>query len=388
MLGMRLRRARGEERRLPLGLRSLGICLIASCLIAESVPAAEGPYTVAKLTVDVTAKDAVAAKAKGIAEAERRALNIVLRRLVPFNALAQLPGIEPGDAESLVKGFTIRSEKYSTTRYIATLDFAFNDAAVNELLARNSIPIGMDRAPSISILPVVLNGDKVSSVGEGWRQAWLDLDLANGVIPATVLQPRPELTASAVRAILAGDARAYAAVQGTYNDQPLVVAVGQPVEGGKFTTRLAGVDGVGALNFGRSATLPRGDRQTAARDNAAYALAILENRWKAMHSEGGAQITPVRTEEGAPAEAPAPQGEPERNVVALVEFSGLKAWQDIRGRLMRVPGVQALEVNSLSPRLASITFDYAGSLGKLQKVLGDSGFSFENGEENFVIKAR
>jgi hypothetical protein len=74
--------------------------------------------------------------------------------------------------------------------------------------------------------------------------------------------------------------------------------------------------------------------------------------------------------------------------VALVQFAGLKEWQQIRARLIHVPGIQALEVNSLSARTASITFDYAGSLGRLQKVLGDSGFAFENGEDNFLIRAR
>lgn len=374
-------------RRVALALGVLGAALGWAVPRAE---AAGNPYTVAKLSVDVTAKDAVTAKAKAIAEAEQRALGIVLRRLVPFNALAAVAGLDPGNAESLIEGFTIRSEKYSTTRYIGSFDFTFNQAAVNQLLASRGIRAGLDPAPSISVLPVVLDGDKVLSAGDSWRQAWLDLDLTNGVIPATVLQPRPELTASAVRGVLAGDARAYAAVQGTYNDQPLVIAVGQPVGGGKFTTRLAGVDGVGPINFGRTTMVPKGGRDEAARDNAAFALAILENRWKAVRSDGGAPATPVSTgqDSEAPPQAAAPQGEPGRNVVALVEFSGLKQWQDMRGRLMHVPGVQALEVNSLSPRMASITFDYAGSLGKLQQVLGDNGFSFENGEENFVIRAR
>ena len=43
---------------------------------------------------------------------------------------------------------------------------------------------------------------------------------------------------------------------------------------------------------------------------------------------------------------------------------------------MQVAGIQALEVNSLSARAASITFDYAGSLGRLQKELDQNGFVF------------
>ena len=81
-------------------------------------------------------------------------------------------------------------------------------------------------------------------------------------------------------------------------------------------------------------------------------------------------------------------GEPERSVVALVEFSGLQQWQEMRNRLMYVPGLQGFEVNQLSARGASVSFGYAGSLGHLQKVLAKNGFSFENAEDNFIIRAR
>ena len=84
----------------------------------------------------------------------------------------------------------------------------------------------------------------------------------------------------------------------------------------------------------------------------------------------------------------APKSEVPRNVVAQVEFSSLKDWQDIRGRLMNVAGIQALEVNTLSARAASITFDYAGSLGQLQQVLGQNGFEFGEREGTFVLRSR
>lgn len=362
----------------------LGLGLAIGAFAPRVEAADESPYTVAKLSVDITAKNAVAAKAEAIAEAERRGLQIVLRRLVPLQAYAELPALEPSDVDPLISGLSIRSEKYSTTRYIASFDVGFNEQAVKQLLASRNISLDETRAPSIAILPLVIEGDKVKSAGEGWRQAWLDLDLTHGMTPATVLAPRPGLDAGMVRAILAGDPAAYASVQGSYSDQPLVIAVGQTGDGGQFTTRLAGADAVGRINFGRTDALDGEDSKAAPRDAAEFALAVLESRWKVMQS-GGAEAEPVRYEEGVPAAA-AP--EPGRNVVALVQFAGLKEWQDIRGRLMRVPGIQALEVNALSARTASVTFDYAGSLGRLQKVLGENGFAFENGEDNLVIRAR
>jgi hypothetical protein len=366
----------------------LGFCLAAGLMAGAAQAAEDTPYTVSKLAVDVTAKNAVAAKAKAMAEAQKRGIDTVLRRVVPFSFYAKLPDLQPQQVETLVNGMAIRKEQYSTTRYIASLDVIYNEQGVKELLAGLGIPVSEERAPLISILPLVVEGNKVKSGNEPWRQAWLDLDLTHGLTPANVSQPRPELEAGMVRAVLAGDASAFAAVQRDYGSAPLVIAVGQPADGGRFVTRLAGTDGVGRINYGRS-DKAIGTAPKAAQDAASFAYAVLENRWKATRAAPDPVAAPANYQEGMPPPEAAPQqGEPGRLVTAVVVFAGLKEWQQIRGRLTQVPGLQSLEINSLSARTASITFDYAGSLGHLQQVLGESGFSFENREEAFVLRAR
>jgi hypothetical protein len=352
---------------------------------------------VAKVAVDVTSKSAVDAKSQAMAQAEQEGLAIVLRRVAPFGAIAQLPDLGGQQAEALVDGLSIRSERMSTTRYIASFDITYNEQGVKQLLADHNIPVSEARAPSILILPVVLDGDKVRGAGESWQAAWLDLDAAHGLAPATIVQPRTELNAGTLRAALAGDQHAYAEIKSGYTDQPLVVAIGQPAKDGSFVTRLVGTDSVGKINYGRSVTLKR-DAKLTEREEAEFALALLESRFKAMQETAGvsAEAAPAAYEPGGYAQQPPAAagqpgrqgGEPERNVMALVEFSGLKEWQQIRAKLMYVPGLQALEVSSLSARGAQVTFDYAGSLGKLQQVLAQNGFSFENADESFIIRAR
>jgi hypothetical protein len=368
----------------------LGLCLALGLAASPARAADDTPYTVSKIAVDVTAKNAVAAKANATAEAEKRGLDIVLRRVVPFSFFGKLPDLQPQQVEALVNGISIRKEQYSTTRYIASLDVIFNEQGVKELLTSLGIPVSEERAPLISILPLVIDGNKVKSGNEAWRQAWLDLDLTHGLTPANVLQPRPGLEAGMVRAVLAGDASAIAAVQREYGSAPLVIAVGQKVEGGRFVTRLAGADGVGRINYGRSDKISGATPKAAAQDAASFAYAVLENRWKATRAAPDPVAVPVNYQEGStpPPQAAPQQSEPGRLVTAVVVFAGLKEWQQIRGRLVQVPGLQRLEVNSLSARTASITFDYAGSLGHLQQVLSQSGFSFENREEAFVLRAR
>ncbi|HEU4476492.1 MAG TPA: DUF2066 domain-containing protein [Methyloceanibacter sp.] len=364
-------------------------CVFATNLSGVRALAADGLYEVAKISVDTTAADAVAARTMGMAEAQARAIKTVLQRLVPAGAEAQLPELSNEDIEGLVNGVSIRSEQNSTTRYIATLDVSVSEQGIKQLLHDYGVPYSEERAPSISILPILVQGGSIQS-DEDWRRAWDDLDLAHSMTPATILRARPELSFDAVKAVLAGDAQTLESMQAEYGYGALVLAVGE-VAGGKFVTRLAGADGVGALDYGQSEALG-GNAKAAQREAAALAFAVIENRWK-MSQSGEQPATEVRYEEGGvdpPAAAGEPSGKTEvpRNVVAMVEFQGLKDWQDIRGRLMQVAGIQAVEVNSLSARGASITFDYAGPLGRLQTALGQNGFVFDERDGTFVLRSR
>jgi hypothetical protein len=350
--------------------------------------AADSLYDVAKISVDVTAENAVAARETGMAEAEARAVKTVLQRLLPVGVDPELPGLTKEDIAGLVSGVSIRNERNSATRYIATLDVGVNEEAIKKLLQEYRLPFSEERAEPVSILPLMIAGETVASEGEeGWRQAFDDLDLSHSIAPATILRPRPDLAIDTLKAVLAGDAAALAKMQDEYGS-PLVIAVGE-VADGAFVTRLAGADSVGAIQFEQSDPLGS-DAKASARAGAALAFGTIESRWKTTGA-AAAPGTEANYAPGAPAVQPgaaAPQGEVPRNVVAQVEFSGLKEWQDIRGRLTNVAGIRALEVNSLSARGAAITFDYAGPLARLQQELDQNGFVFGEREGTFVLRSR
>jgi len=115
-------------------IAGVALPLLAMPALAGGVQAADSLYEVAKISVDVTAKDAVAARDQGMAEAQMRAVKIVLQRLLPLSAQDQIPDFTPGDIEGLVNGVSIRSEQNSTTRYIATLDVSVSEPGIKKLL--------------------------------------------------------------------------------------------------------------------------------------------------------------------------------------------------------------------------------------------------------------
>ena len=361
-------------------------------LLGVAVPGAavaDSLYDVAKVSVDTTAKNAVAARNNGMALAEMAAMKILIGRLVPLSVQPHLPEFSREEVQELVTGVTVRKEQTSTTRYIALLDVRFNPYSVRGLFADYAIPMSEDRAASISILPVMLAGETVTDgASEGWRKAWEDLDLANSIAPAALLRPRADLDAGAVKAALSGDPDAYASLRNAYGYGGLVIVAGE-MKNGQFRTQLTGEDAVGAVTLDQTSK--------NARAAAGAAFAALEHRWKTMQ-EGGALPSGPGTgpqaeyRDGLPStgadQPPAAPTEVPRNVVALVEFSGLRDWQEIRSRLTQIAGLNALEVNSMSARAAAVTFDFAGSLNGLQAALGQNGFALEERNGTLVLRSQ
>ena len=61
-----------------------------------------------------------------------------------MRASSGLPAVKAGD---LIEGVKVRSERNSSTDYIASLDFSFQSKAVRDLLRREGIPFIDEQAP-------------------------------------------------------------------------------------------------------------------------------------------------------------------------------------------------------------------------------------------------
>ena len=272
-------------RRLVVTVRRLILFMVPAVLAAGPTAAAPESLYVARVAVDVRAQDAVAARAKGMAEAERRATDILMKRIVPLSVQPHLPEFSREEIQDIVVGIAVRKERMSNTRYVASLDVQFREYAVKQLLADHAIPIAEERAASISILPVMVSGEAMSDGRRaGWRAAWERLDLSHSVTPATLVTPRSNLSAATVKGALAGDADALATLRNAYGYGGLVIAVADVWEG-RLRVRLAGEDAVGAVSFEKTY------RPAAQSVAAADAFANLETRWKSMQERG---MLPVR----------------------------------------------------------------------------------------------
>lgn len=330
---------------------AMAVMLAAALPAAPSLAQNRSLFTAAKVSVDVTAADAVAAKEKALDEAKQRALRTVFKRLTPYSAYGRLPNVKSKAIDDMLQNFSIRSEQNSRTRYIATLDFAFSGDAVRRELNNSNIGFSDVQSGPVTVLPVFIKDGKIDSTGrDPWRRAWLDLDISHAVTPVTLASHGTALDTAGVSAMLAGEGDGFAQLRETHKSDRLVLAIAEAAAGtGQLGVKLYGIDASGPFALAQSARVYGGDFADAASRAAKTALGVLEGRWKVTQtiSEGG-DADPAR-----------------HSVLLTVEFSSLKEWQDIRSRLAKVPGVQGMEIASLSARSADVTFRFPGGAPSL-----------------------
>src|SRR5262249_6404552 len=111
----------------------LGACpaLATPCALAAEE---DVPLTGRNYPLEARADNAVSAKNKALADGQQAAFRSLLKRLVPVTAYQQLRGLRQVPAGDLVEGVRVRSERNSSTDYIASLDFTFQAKGVRDLL--------------------------------------------------------------------------------------------------------------------------------------------------------------------------------------------------------------------------------------------------------------
>jgi len=349
----------------PAAIAALAFVLVSAPYFVAAVAQGKSVYTAVNLSVDVQAKDAVTAKTNALEAAKRRALATVMRRVSPFNSSGRFPEISEKQIDDMLEGFAVQRERNSATRYLATLDFTFNADAIRRLLAKEGIPLSDQQAEPITVIPVFISGGKIDHTGrDPWRAAWNGLDLLHAIVPVKVGRAAPSMTMEELSGLLGGSPQAFVDLREKANADKLVLAVAEPTADGKtLTSRLYGFDRIGALGLTRQDPVMSGDMKATAVHAASIAHAVIDGRWKLIQG-------PASSADG---------GGPATGIDIFVEFSGMDQWKDMRARLTKVPGVNALDVKSLSARHAQVGLQFPGGAERLAQVLGSHGMTLQDG---------
>ena len=340
----------------------------------SAATAADAVFTVANYPVEARADNAVTAKTKAMADGQQAALRSLLKRLVPVTAYQRLRQMRAVPAGDLVEGVRVRSERNSSTDYIASLDFSFQSKAVRDLLRREGIPFMDEQAPTVTLVPLWRADASAAPTSEtAWTNVWKGLDLEHALTPVKLQALKKEIAPDAVNALAEGNGSAIRSLVAAYGSELVIVAVAeQDAAAKRLNVTLTGRDAVGAFMLRRAYRLDAADPGYASELAAVVSLGIIEGRWKATKSVGGAGRV-AKYASGA------------SDLLIAVEFRGMSEWQDISRKLSAMPGVEELEVAGLSARGARVTLRYAEGAERLADALAEQGLILRNTGGNWVL---
>jgi hypothetical protein len=390
----------------------LAAALAIAGLMVAGAPAAgasreDRVFTIGNYPVEARAADAVAAKERAIADGQQAAFRSLLKRLVPVTSYRRLASLKATPSGRLIESFAVRSERNSSTEYIASYDFVFAADPVRRLLDQQGIPYLDRQAPPITVVLAYRVAPEVAANlpqtfapaagADAWLYAWKALDLANSLTPASVKPLKREVHGDTVKGLADGNLTLLRTLESEYQTQTVLLAVLEPEAGQKkVRVVLVGRDAVDTMVLRRAYRLEGLDLAYSAEAAAVISLAILEGRWKAINVRGGrdgpstSSLAPPYASAGGPGSGPIPPpaaggGGP---VTVAVEFQGMGEWQEISRQLAQTPEITGLEVLGLSARRARVSLAYPGGPERLALVLAARGLILHNARGGWVLTRR
>ena len=109
-------------------------CTIVSFLDSTSLFAKANVFEVNGVRLDVTSNSASNARKKALIKGESEALYSLLERLILSGDKKNIPKFTPEQISNFVRDFEVVSEKTSSIRYLAQLNFRFKADLIQNLL--------------------------------------------------------------------------------------------------------------------------------------------------------------------------------------------------------------------------------------------------------------
>ncbi len=354
--------------------------VLASVVATTATSASDAVFTVGNYPVEARAADAMSAKTQALAEGQQRAFRSLLKRLVPVTAYGQLKKFRNAKVANFVDGFQVRSERNSSTEYIASMDFKFQPQAIRDLLDREGLPYADEQAGEIIVVPVWLGAPNPAIGSEkSWNDAWKGLDLKYALTPVNLQPLKKEVVADVVKGMVR-DGQGQRILAGEYKSDRVVLAVAEhDPQTKRLNVTLTGVDAVGNLMLKRAYRLDPSDAGYTVEVAAVVGMGVLEGRWKALKARGG--------KGGGANTAAGRQGfnQGGGNLEISVEFRGMGEWRDISRKLAATPGIEDLDVAGMSGRGARVTMSYPDGPQRLADVLAGEGLILKRAGAGWVL---
>jgi hypothetical protein len=336
---------------------------------ASAQVASGNSYTIGGVDVDVTGADAIQARQQGIREAQRKAVKLLIERMVAPEDRARVPPVDNARLEGMIRGVEFSSERSSANRYVGTLNVVFSAEPVNAWLREGGISVAETVARPALVIPLWKgkNGVEPLDDNNAWRDAWRGLDTSASAVPVTLVRgDQLDQNALSVEEAYVGDVSALSRLNERYHAPTIIVAT---LEGDKSSGALT----VGGVRYdtqtGARSELPR---MTVADANQ---LADAAKKIHAKLDEDWRNIAVVRRDSQA-------------GLDVVVPIRELSDWVQIRQRLGAIPAVKSVTVRSLESDRADLHLEYFGTEDQLQRTLAQAGLQLAKDADQWRLQAR
>jgi hypothetical protein len=376
------------------GAYAIFFAAVLSLPLAHAAPT-DTVYTMGNYPVEASARDAVTARDKAVADGQRAAFRSLLKRLVPVTSYAKLKRLSGLKVVDFVDGVAVKSERNSSTEYLANLDFIFQPQAVRAALQKEGLQFVDTQAPPLIVVPIwKASAETAASTpqlnnaagGKAWTDAWKSLDLSHALTPIKLDMLRAELQPLVNESLTKGEASSIRQILLGYKTETIVLAIAElDVAKKRLNVTLVGRDEIGDIAWRRSQRLDLSDQAYTVEVAAVVSLGVIEGRWKAMQLRGGHAVAAT---DAAPSLVKVDQREGDGNLRFGVEFRGMAEWQLLSRRLAEMPGVEDVDVAGLSARGARVSLRYQGTIAQLADAVGEKGMALRNTSAGWVLSAQ
>jgi len=347
-------------------------------------------YTLAKVRLDVRADNAVLAKKQAMKEGPLQALKLIFKRFAPFRAYDRLATMTPKEADDVLDGFAVRSERYSSTRYLALLDYNFSKTRLQAFMVKKGVPFFDQRSRKLAIMPVfTLSGDEQADRQnkKNWLKAWRIVDLKHALTNSRLFKAKSSDQQSWQK-IATGELTQFAQMRRRHSTNKLLLLDAHPnAEQNRLILRIFGKDYMGPVDYTQEMPIENGLRKSFEKA-AELAFGIIEGRWREPQITGELVAVSLSSATlGAGLSKEMGRRLVDETFFMRIAFSGLRDWQQIKKRLQRIPGVRKIDVNSLSPRGADVRMSYPGGVDRLETRLSPYGFSIDRDGSNLTLRS-
>ena len=351
-----------RHRTLPLAALILALSVVQA-VSQTSAPLApttsrDEIFVVRDIYVDATGDTVALAREKAFSDGRAVAFSLLISRMAVDRAQLDEDSLTDEEITSLLQAFEVNDERTTTGRYIASLTFAFDPAAVRTLLQSRLVDFTETVSKPVLVIPVFRSaqGARLWDSPNPWMEAWLDFFDTERLVPVVVpFGDLADVADVSIPEALTGDAESLRAIATRYEAGDTIVALAEPFDGG-LSISLTRQTEQGESSI-ETLLVPAADSlEGLLTAGVQQSTETIEAEWR--------ERTRVRSSET-------------NSLAVLVPVAVPADWFQTRSRLARVPTITSTKIISLSSTEAVLEFEFIGSQSQLQTALAQQNLALD-----------